>query len=111
MEQPNQPTSEATTATRNNRGICVREVVDNNGSPYPLNGSFLEVYQTDEKGKPEGECLLSCFVADCETKEEAVRHLLAEFQHPFGAAWDSPEEFGKQLEAVKWLADFYGIAD
>jgi hypothetical protein len=94
-------------STLNNRGYFLRAVEENN-APLPA-GRYLEVFQTDERGKPEGDPVVSCFVADCETDAEAVGHLLAEFLHPFGAAWDSPEQYGKELDAVKWLAEFHGI--
>lgn len=91
----------------NNRGYFLRAVNESN-PPFPA-GRYLEVFQTDERGKTEGDPVVSCFVADCETDKEAVGHLLAEFLHPFGAAWDSPEQYGKELDAVKWLAEFHEI--
>jgi len=105
----------------NNRGYFLRAVEENN-APLPA-GRYLEVFQTDENGKPDGDPVVSCFVAECETDEEAVGLLLAEYLHailnspapfplsihPFGAAWDSPEQYGTALDAVKWLAEFHGI--
>ena len=91
----------------NNRGYVLRAVVDNN-PPIP-GGRYLEVFETDERGRLSGDPVVSCFVADCETDAEAVAGLLAEFLHPFGAAWESPEQYGKELDAVKWLADFYNV--
>jgi hypothetical protein len=127
MENPNTPTPSGTPpgaasagsgqtaapspiqmSTLNNRGYLLREVTESN-TANPLGGSYLEVFETDEHGKPDGDPVVSCFVADCETSEEVVGHLLSEFLHPFGAAWDSPEEYGRQLDAVKWLAEFHGI--
>lgn len=91
----------------NNCGYLLRAVNESN-PPCPA-GRYLEVFQTDERGKIDGDPVISCFVADCETDEQAVRHLLAEFMHPFGAAWESPEQYGRELDAVKWLAEFYGV--
>lgn len=91
----------------NNIGYVLRAVNDSN-PPLP-SGRYLEVFQTDERGKPDGDPVVSCFVADCETDEEAVGHLLTEFLHPFAAAWESPEQYGRELDAVKWLAEFHGI--
>jgi hypothetical protein len=113
MENPtNKPTSEPTTGTHNenNLGYFLREVSESN-TAAPLGGHYLEVFQTDKRGKPDGDPVLSCFVADCETDEEAIGHLLSEFLHPFGAAWDSPEQYGKELDAVKWLAAFYNVTE
>ena len=96
-------------APSNNIGYFLRTVNESN-PPFPA-GRYLEVFQTDERGKPDGDPVLSCFVADCETDEEAIRHLLTEFLHPFGAALESPEQYGKELDAVKWLAAFYNITE
>lgn len=96
-------------APSNNIGYFLRTVNESN-PPFPA-GRYLEVFQTDERGKPDGDPVLSCFVADCETDEEAIRHLLTEFLHPFGADWESPEQYGKELDAVKWLAAFYNITE
>lgn len=92
----------------NNCGYFLRAVNEKN-PPCPA-GRYLEVFQTDERGKPAGDSVVSCFVANCETDEEAVGHLLEDFLHPFGAAWESPEQYGKELDAVKWLAEFYGLS-
>jgi hypothetical protein len=90
------------TPTPNNSGRELRAV------PSPVAGMFLEVWNTDERGE-RSELVLSCFVEEHETPAEAVAGLLAEFLHTFGAAWDSPEQYGKELDAVKWLAEFHGI--
>jgi hypothetical protein len=89
-------------STPNNSGRELRELPGAGGA------SFLEVWDTDERGKLSA-LVVSCYVEPHETHAEAVGHLLAEFLHPFGAAWDSPEQFGKELDAVKWLAEFHGI--
>lgn len=89
-------------STPNNRG---REVVTVTGYG---DGHLLEVWETDERGK-RTEILVGCHVAEGETDETAVGHLLAEFLHPFGAAWEDAETYGRELDAVKWLAAFYGI--
>jgi hypothetical protein len=90
------------TPTPNNSGRELRAV------PSPVAGMFLEVWNTDEHGNLS-ELVVSCFVEEHETPAEAVAGLLAEFLHPFGAAWESPEQYGKELDAVKWLADFYDV--
>jgi hypothetical protein len=113
MENPNTPTPSGTSpgaasaGSGNNRGYMLRAVNESN-PPCPA-GRYLEVFQTDERGKLDGDPVVSCFVADCETDEEAVTGLFREFLHPFGASWESPEEYGRQLDAVKWLAEFYDI--
>jgi hypothetical protein len=89
-------------STPNNSGRELREL------PAPGGASFLEVWDTDECGKLSA-LVVSCYVEPHETPAEAVAGLLAEFLHPFGAAWDSPEQYGKELDAVKWLADFYDV--
>lgn len=86
----------------NNAGMMLRQVAGDNGT------DFLEVWSTDERGEPI-ELIVSCFVEESESPAAAVGHLLAEFLHPFGAAWDSPEQYGRELDAVKWLAEFYGV--
>jgi hypothetical protein len=94
-------------SSANNCGFFLRAVEDVN-PPLP-GGRYLEVFRTDERGEADGDPVVSCFVADFETDEEAVTGLLTEFLHPFGAAWESPEQYGRELEAVKWLAEFHGI--
>lgn len=89
-------------STANNSGRELRAVV------APVAGMFLEVWNTDERGE-RSELVLSCFVEEHETPAAAVADLLAEFLHPFGAAWESPEQYGKELDAVKWLAEFFGV--
>ena len=86
----------------NNAGMMLRQVAGDHGT------DFLEVWSTDERGEPI-ELIVSCFVAESESPAAAVADLLAEFLHPFGAAWESPEQYGKELDAVKWLAEFYEI--
>ena len=86
----------------NNSGRELRAVV------APVAGMFLEVWNTDERGE-RSDLILSCFVEEHETPAEAVAGLLAEFMHPFGAAWESPEQYGRELDAVKWLAEFYDV--
>jgi hypothetical protein len=90
------------TPTPNNSGRELREL------PGPGGASLLEVWDTDARGKLSA-LVVSCYVEPNETPAEAVAGLLAEFLHPFGAAWDSPEQYGKELDAVKWLAEFHGI--
>ena len=102
MENQTQPKSEGTTPTHNNEG---RELIT---VPAGAHGRFLEVWNTDAQGR-RAELVLSCYAEDGETDETAVGHLLTEFLHPFGAAWDDPETYGRELDAVKWLAEFYGI--
>ena len=89
-------------STRNNAGRELRAVPGPNGS------NFLEVWDTDESGKPSA-LVVSCYVESGEDHAAAVAGLLAEFLHPFGAAWESAEEYGRQLDAVKWLAEFYDV--
>lgn len=89
-------------STPNNSGRELRELLGPGGA------SFLEVWDTDARGKLSA-LVVSCYVEPNETPADAVAGLLAEFLHPFGAAWDSPEQYGKELDAVKWLADFYEI--
>lgn len=107
MENPSTPTPSGTSpgaasaGSGNSSGRELREV------PGP-NGSFLEVWDTDESGKLSA-LVVSCYVETGEDHAAAVADLLAEFLHPFGAAWDSPEQYGKELDAVKWLAEFYGV--
>lgn len=91
----------------NDAGYILRAVEDKN-PPLP-GGRYLEVFLTDERGRLSGDPVVSCYVAECETDEEAVAGLLTEFLHPFGAAWESPEQYGRELDAVKWLADFYDV--
>lgn len=86
----------------NNTGRELRTVPGPNGS------SFLEVWDTDERGKLSA-LVVSCCVESWEDPAVAVAGLLAEFLHPFGATWESPEQYGKELDAVKWLAEFYGV--
>lgn len=88
-------------STANNSGRELRTVPD-------PNGSFLEVWDTDERGELSA-LVVSCYVETGEDPAAAVAGLLAEFLHPFGAAWDSPEQYGKELDAVKWLAEFFGV--
>ena len=89
-------------STGNNAGRELRTVPGPNGS------SFLEVWDTDERGKLSA-LVVSCCVESGEDPADAVGGLLAEFLHPFGAAWESPEQYGRELEAVKWLAEFYDV--
>jgi hypothetical protein len=89
-------------STPNNSGRELREL------PAPGGATFLEIWNTDERGRP-AELVLTCYVGSEETHAEAVAGLLAEFLHPFGASWESPEQYGKELDAVKWLADFYDV--
>lgn len=86
----------------NNSGREVAASAHDNG------GMILEVWATDERGR-RTESIICCIVEEHETPAAAVAGLLAEFLHPFGAAWESPEQYGKELDAVKWLAEFYGI--
>jgi hypothetical protein len=81
-----------------------------NESPSPCGGCYLEVWDTDFRGRPY-DLVVSCFVAKGETHAQAVAGLLSEFLHPFGAAWDSPEQYGKELDAVRWLAEFYDVKE
>lgn len=86
----------------NDAGRIVRKVHGDNSRTY------LEVWDTNETGRPV-DLVVSCCVESGETEREAVSGLLAEFLHPFGAAWETPEQYGKELDAVKWLAAFYEI--
>lgn len=86
----------------NNNGRIVKTVAGESGRTY------LEVWDTNETGRPV-DLVVSCCVESGETEREAVEGLLNEFKHPFGAAWESPEQYGKEFDAVLWLAEFYGI--
>lgn len=68
----------------------------------------LEVWETDDRGERVAS-IISCIVEPGQTPADAIAGLLAEFLHPFGAAWESPEQYGRELDAVKWLAEFYGV--
>ena len=103
MKNPNQ-----TAQSNNNKGYFFLCAVNESTPPCPA-GRYLEVFQTDGTGKTSGDPVVSCYVADFETDEEAVAGLYREFLHPFGAAWESPEQYGNEFDAVKWLADYYGI--
>lgn len=108
MENQNTPTPSgmspgaASAGSANNSGRELRTVPGPNGS------SFLEVWDTDERGGLSA-LVVSCCVETGEDPAAAVADLLAEFMHPFGAAWESPEQYGKELDAVKWLAEFYDV--
>lgn len=108
MENQSTPTPSGTSpgaasaGSGNNAGRELRTVPGPNGS------SFLEVWDTDERGKLSA-LVVSCCVESGEDPADAVAGLLAEFLHPFGAAWESPEQYGRELDAVKWLAEFYGV--
>jgi hypothetical protein len=89
-------------STPNNEG---RELIT---VPADAHGRFLEVWRTNAQGR-RVELLVGCYAENGETDAEAVGHLLTEFLHPFGAAWEDPEIYARELDAVKWLAAFYGI--
>lgn len=77
-------------------------------SAHDNGGEIIEVWATDERGK-RIESIICCVVEPGETYAAAVAALLAEFLHPFGAAWESAEEYGRQLDAVKWLAECFDV--
>lgn len=77
-------------------------------SAYDGGAEILEVWETDERGR-RVDSIISCVVQRGETHAQAVAGLLAEFADPFGPAWESAEEYGRQLDAVKWLAEFYDV--
>ena len=73
-------------------------------------GKCIEVFNVNDNGEPLGNVSLSCFVECGETEKQAVKNLLEEFKHPFGASWESPEEYCQQFDEVEWLAKFYGVS-
>jgi len=89
---------------KNNDGMQVVKVAGDNGR------TFLEVWKTDGTAK-RTELVISCCVESFESDKTAVAGLLREFLHPFGAAWESPEQYGTELDAVKWLAAFYDVTE
>lgn len=89
-------------AAKNNDGMEIREVFD------PSGGCFLEVWKTNSMGR-KTSLLVSCIVANGETHSQAVAGLLSEFKNPFGAYWETPEQYETEFDAVRFLANFYGI--
>lgn len=87
----------------NNVGRVWNEVPD---PSWGGGGSFIEVRETDEKGR-EGQVLASFYVEPGETEDEAINAALAEAFHPT-AAWE--KDYDPQTkEVLIWLAEALGI--
>ena len=70
--------------------------------PASCGSRYLEVF----KGNA---LIVTAYASAHQTEAEAVADLAEEFVNPFGATWDDAEQFGRELQAVKWLASYYSI--
>lgn len=70
---------------------------------------YLEVFETDERGK-FSRVVASVYAEAHETNEEAIRETWAQLMDPVGPAWCADkDEYGETIDGVRWLAEALGI--